>query len=35
MIGKLGLKYISFGISVIRVSEGIAEVDNERGERRL
>jgi hypothetical protein len=35
MIGKLGEKYIVSGISAIRVSEGIAEVDNERGERRF
>jgi hypothetical protein len=28
MIGELGRKYILFGISAIRASEGIAEVDN-------
>jgi hypothetical protein len=28
MIGELARKYIFFGISAIRVSAGIAEVDN-------
>lgn len=33
MIGKLGKKYILFGISAMRASAGIAEVDNQRGGR--